>query len=204
VSLLDGIVGITSIFKNGAEKFTRQAFDFIGDGWTIVDNPVTGRTEIHLPDAGDSGPAPMVASFRSGVQGVSSAPIDGGGGALIWTPEINVGGFSVEEVEGDATLIAVPGNGVYRFNFNMEYGFHDDPAESSLGISLVQTAPTFGVRGLTYSKGISDTSTDPRTWNPTMLIEVTDYTEQRFAVMGDFGSHEYVYAFLNIERIVAT
>lgn len=54
MSLLDGIFGITSIFKDGVELYTRKALDFKG-GWDIVDNPETGRTEVNLPEGTGEG-----------------------------------------------------------------------------------------------------------------------------------------------------
>lgn len=45
MSFLDALMGIRSLFNNGVELITRKALDFKGD-FALVDNPVTGRTEI--------------------------------------------------------------------------------------------------------------------------------------------------------------
>lgn len=56
-TFLDGLFGIRGVFRAGVEAITRKAIDFVGDGWTLTDNPTTGRTEISF--AGGSVPPPF-------------------------------------------------------------------------------------------------------------------------------------------------
>lgn len=62
MSLLDSLLGFQRVFRDGVEIVRRRALDFVGDGWIVQDNPVTGRTEAAVDvDAIAALAAPLAA-----------------------------------------------------------------------------------------------------------------------------------------------
>lgn len=73
---LGDLPGIREIFRDGVAFIRRKALDFKGTGWTVVDNPSTGRTDISID-------VPTLASTLALEPAVISAAETAAAGAVL-------------------------------------------------------------------------------------------------------------------------
>lgn len=78
MSLLDSLFGVQQVFRSGVEFVRRKAFDFVGPGWTIADNPTTGRTELAIN-------ATELAEDEALLQAIQDATFHRGSSNVEWT-----------------------------------------------------------------------------------------------------------------------
>lgn len=90
MSMLDNLLGLKKVASEGDEVVARQRLNFVGDGITLTDNPLTGSTDITVLTGGL---AVFATSLTSLVGAADKSRIDcagyaaegdGGGGTFVW------------------------------------------------------------------------------------------------------------------------
>jgi hypothetical protein len=90
MSLLDNLLGLKNLSSDGVEVPTRRDINYIGDGVSVADNPVTGKTDVTIL-SGATGV--LVTALFTLIGTVDKAQItcdgysargDGGGGLFVW------------------------------------------------------------------------------------------------------------------------
>ena len=165
---LGDLPGIREIFRDGVAFIRRKALDFKGTGWTLADNPSTGRTDISidlpvLAGALAEDPSVIAALGELDLAAVATNGNDAGGREFK-----NLGApttpSSAARIQDMGSYILVIGSGEADITINAATYGARDPATTPVLVALRWTGTKKITLANDSSRVIGQTITITKTW----------------------------------------